>query len=98
MSPRFLRRGPPRKLNLALVEDPLIASISAPNSAIPLTPPADEPAYQRLDTLLKLPDTPMIDQFAIDELEGEQSEPELDAQSAHLVIHAKVYAIAEKYV
>ncbi|EAT89735.2 hypothetical protein SNOG_03004 [Parastagonospora nodorum SN15] len=93
----FSKRGPPKKLNLALVEDPLLASMTASNLSMPLTPPADEPVLQNLDASSKLPDTPMFDQFAIDELEGEQSEPELAMQSAHLVTHAKVYAIAEKY-
>jgi hypothetical protein len=65
---------------------------------MPLTPPADEPVFQNLEASSKFPDTPMVDQFAIDELESEQSEPELDVRSAHLVTHAKVYAIAEKYV
>ena len=40
----------------------------------------------------------MANQFLVDEQEDEQSEPELDVQKAHLVTHAKVYAIAEKYV
>lgn len=65
---------------------------------MPLTPPADEATFQNLDAFSKFPDTPMADQFAIHELETEQSEPELDVQSVHLVTHAKVYAIAEKYV
>lgn len=65
---------------------------------MPLTPPADELANQSLNAQSKLPDSPMADQFLVDELEGEQPEPELKVQSAHLVTHAKVYAIAEKYV
>jgi hypothetical protein len=83
---------------MALLEDPLLATMSATNNSMPLTPPADEPTFQNLDASSKLPDTPMADQFAFDELEGEQSEPELDVQTTHLVTHAKVYAIAEKYV
>jgi hypothetical protein len=94
----FSRRGPPRKLDLVLVEDPLLAFMSAASTSMPLTPPADEPTFQNLNASSKFPDTPMADQFAIDELEGEQSELELDVQSAYLVTHAKVYAIAEKYV
>jgi hypothetical protein len=97
-SSRFSRRSMPKKLNLALIEDPLLATMSATNHSMPLTPPADEPMFQNLDASSKVPDTPMADQFAFDELEGEQSEPELDVQTAHLVTHAKVYAIAEKYV
>jgi hypothetical protein len=97
-SSRFSRRSVPKKLNLTLIEDPLLATMSATNHSMPLTPPADEPTFQNLDASSKMPDTPMADQFAFDELEGEQSEPELDVQTAHLVTHAKVYAIAEKYV
>jgi hypothetical protein len=97
-SSRFARRSPPKKLDLALIEDPLLATMSAADFSMPLTPPADEPAFQNLDASSKLPDTPMADQFTIDELDAEQSELELDVPSAHLITHAKVYAIAEKYV
>lgn len=72
--------------------------MSAANASMPLTPPADEPSLQNLDASSKVPDTPMADQFANDELEGEEPELESEAHSAHLVTHAKVYAIAEKYV
>lgn len=96
-SSRFTKRNSPKKLDLALVEDPLLATMSAASASMPLTPPADEPASQTLHAQSKLPDTPMADQFAIDELEGAQPEPELEVQGAHLVTHAKVYAIAEKY-
>jgi hypothetical protein len=95
---RFARRAAPRKLNFALMEDPLLATMAANNDSMPLTPPPDESSFQNLDAFTKMPDTPMADQFAIDELESEQSEPALDFQSSHLVTHAKVYAIAEKYV
>jgi hypothetical protein len=65
---------------------------------MPLTPPADEPTFHNLDASTKLPDTPMADQFDFEDLECRQSETEPDAEKAHLVTHAKVYAIAEKYV
>jgi hypothetical protein len=97
-SSRFARRNPPKKMNLAAVEDPLLAMMSATNVSMPLTPPADEPTFQTMDASTKLPDTPMADQFAIDELDGEQQDREPDVPSAHLITHAKVYAIAEKYV
>lgn len=54
--------------------------------------------FQPLDASLKLPDTPMANQFADDYIESVTLEPTVDVESAHLVIHAKVYAIAEKYV
>ncbi|KAF3031592.1 hypothetical protein E8E12_000805 [Didymella heteroderae] len=88
------KRGPPKKLNLAFLEDPLLAQMSA---ASPLTPPAEETLFQPLDASLKLPDTPAAEQFADDYIESITMEPEVDVESAHLVTHAKVYAIAEKY-
>lgn len=97
LSSRLGRRNAPKKLNLALVEDPLLATLAAANNSMPLTPPDDEPAFYNLDASTKMPDTPMDDQFAMNELETEQSEPESNTQKAHLVTHAKVYAIAEKY-
>jgi hypothetical protein len=93
---RFSRKSPPKKLNLE--EDPLLALLAATNSSMPLTPPPDEPTFQNFDASTKMPDTPMADQFEDDDLESEQSEPELDTERTQLVTHAKVYAIAEKYV
>ena len=89
------RRGPPKKLNMAVLDDPLLAQMAA---ASPLTPPAEETLFQPLDASLKLPDTPMAEQFADEYLESVATEPEDNVESAHLVTHAKVYAIAEKYV
>lgn len=97
LSSRFSRRVAPKKLDLALVEDPLLATMAAANTSMPLTPPADEPTFQNLDAWSKMPDTPMADQFMVDQLESEQEEPTVDVQKSHLVTHAKVYAIAEKY-
>lgn len=93
------KRSPPKQLNLAQVEDPLLALVAAANNSMPLTPPADEPIFQNLDASTKMPDTPMADQFfEDDDSESEQSEAEFDIETTHLVTHAKVYAIAEKYV
>lgn len=77
------------------MEDPLLAQMSA---ASPLTPPAEETLFQPLEASLKFPDTPMAEQFADNYTESAAMEPEVDVESAHLVTHAKVYAIAEKYV
>ena len=91
------KRSPPKQLNLAQVEDPLLALVAAANNSMPLTPPADEPIFQNLDASTKMPDTPMADQFfEDDDSESEQSEAEFDIETTHLVTHAKVYAIAEK--
>jgi len=91
---RFTRRSPPKKLNMAVLDDPLLAQMAA---ASPLTPPAEDTLFQPLDVSLKLPDSPMAEQFADEYMESVAEEPEVDVESAHLVTHAKVYAIAEKY-
>jgi hypothetical protein len=95
---RFSKRNPPKKLNLAFLEDPLLAQASAASPLMPLTPPAEETMFQPLDASLKFPDTPMAEQFADDYIESVAMEPEVDVEKAHLITHAKVYAIAEKYV
>lgn len=97
-SPGFFSRRPaPQKLNLAFIDDPLLAQAAAANSSMPMTPPADEPAYRNLDAFSKVPDSPMDDQLVDDDIESVQAEPEPATEKAHLVTHAKVYAIAEKY-
>ncbi|KAF1943857.1 hypothetical protein EJ02DRAFT_117761 [Clathrospora elynae] len=97
LSPRFARRTAPRKLNFALVEDPLLALVAAANISMPMTPPPDVHMFHNLDASTKMPDSPMADQFEDDDLESVLSEPDMDMDKAHLVTHAKVYAIAEKY-
>jgi len=95
--PPSMRRSPPRQLNLALSADPLLAQATAANNA-PITPPADGPAFQNFDLSSKLSDTPIAHQFEDDDVESVGSEPEPAIEKSHLVVHAKVYAIAEKYV
>jgi len=90
------RQTTSRKFILDPSEDPLLALVAA---AAPLTPPPNEPTFQNVDASAKLAATPMVDQILEDDdLESVESEPESEIQSAHLVTHAKVYAIAEKYV
>ncbi|KAH8724448.1 hypothetical protein GQ44DRAFT_279411 [Phaeosphaeriaceae sp. PMI808] len=91
------RRHGSKKLNLAFMEDPLLATMAATNNSMPLTPTDDESVFHNLDASTKLPDTPMADQWTTSELESEQSVLEPAVQKVHLVTHAKVYAIAEKY-
>ncbi|KAF3011103.1 hypothetical protein E8E13_011339 [Curvularia kusanoi] len=67
------------------------------SAASPMTPPAEETLFQPIDASLKFPDTPMAEQFADEYMERVAMEPEVDVESAQLVTHAKVYAIAEKY-
>lgn len=98
-SPRHTRRRFSKKLDLTLVEDPLLAMASAVSAARgPLTPPAEPmPHFDTMDSSTKYPDSPMEDQTDEDPFDAVEEEPEADMGKAHLVTHAKVYAIAEKY-
>ncbi|KAI8938190.1 hypothetical protein NX059_005854 [Plenodomus lindquistii] len=96
MALRPMKRSPPRKTNLALLEDPLLAQANATSNA-PITPPADEPRFEDLELSSKIADMPTADRFADDDTDSVGSEPELDISKSHLITHAKMYAIAEKY-
>lgn len=87
----------PKKLNLALIEDPLLAMASAIDASMPMTPPADRDDRSHLDAIAKQPDTPMTEQFNDDMFDCAVDDVEADAEKPHLITHAKVYAIAEKY-
>jgi hypothetical protein len=97
MSPIFTKT----KLNLAFVEDPLLATAAA-NSTIgaqnPLTPPADDdpPEYHdlksiRQDSVVGDPEMELdgFDTMSIPEVDANRSEPQL-------MTHSKVYCIADK--
>ncbi|KAH9861707.1 hypothetical protein J1614_011460 [Plenodomus biglobosus] len=87
---------PQKKLNFAMLDDPLLVQANAANNA-PITPPADEPAFPNLDLFSKTSEIPTADYFADDDAASVGSEPELNIEQSHLITHAKVYAIAEKY-
>ncbi|GME35200.1 btb poz-like protein [Neofusicoccum parvum] len=109
----------PGKLDLALVEDPLLAQAHAQSSdgaisateipsnapASPLTPPHSNERIDYFSSIdAKLPLSPTADaQHADDDrldcsYESEsEDESSSDQAPSHLVVHAKVYAIAEKY-
>lgn len=109
-------RGP-GKLDLALVEDPLLAQAHAQSAisateipsntpASPLTPPHSNERIDYFSSIdAKLPLSPTADAQGLDDdrfdyasYESEsEDEPSHDAAPSHLVAHAKVYAIAEKY-
>jgi hypothetical protein len=88
-----------KKFNLTMIEDPLMAMAAAANATPnPLTPPADHQVNQfETEVSAKLPDTPMADQDEQDPFEMVQTEPEADADKPNLILHAKVYEIAERY-
>ncbi|KAK7511701.1 uncharacterized protein IWZ02DRAFT_436663 [Phyllosticta citriasiana] len=94
----------------AHAEDPLLAqaqaqAISSPDNSAPASPLSPSPHY-RTDYFspdTKAPPTPDLDQTfdesLLDSYESDCEEDECDAflQPPNLVVHAKVYAIAEKY-
>ncbi|KAF1988781.1 hypothetical protein K402DRAFT_19785 [Aulographum hederae CBS 113979] len=103
-------RRPRRKLNLALVEDPLLAQAAAANSynsynsyappaaSNPLTPPAEEEDDFNFGKMPPDSAIEMLDSWGLESFENaELADQEPDLSQPHLIVHAKVYAIAEKY-
>jgi hypothetical protein len=98
-------------LNLAFVEDPLLATAaanmgsmvvseesSAPPVLSPITTPTS-PFATDFTANLKLPPTPTVDDdmdFLVWDTHTNYL-AEADVETPHLLTHAKVYAIAEKY-
>ncbi|KAF2868100.1 hypothetical protein BDV95DRAFT_157794 [Massariosphaeria phaeospora] len=97
LSRRFSTQQKPKKFNLAMVEDPLLATAYAANMSTPMTPPDDQTNQFDTGGTSKLPDSPMADQFMEDPFESVNIETSVDVEKPYLVTHAKVYAIAEKY-
>lgn len=108
MSP-FTRRGPPKKLNLAFVEDPLLATAAAngnpmasslsPPITSPIASPMASPYMTEFSASAKAPINPLSPDEDLDtswDIRSTTSQ-EPDIQTAHLITHAKVYALAEKY-
>ena len=78
------------------MEDPLVAMATAIAAQNPLTPPDEQMNQVEANESAKLPDTPIEQELDEDPFETALAEPEPDAEKAHLITHAKVYAIAEK--
>ncbi len=100
------RRKPPQKLDLSLVCDPLmaVAGFYTPDTPVsPVTPPKD--GSESLDSSTKVPrspirrraQTPPFIQDGESDDESYDEEEDLPEDQANLVIHARVYALAEKY-
>ncbi|KAF2085501.1 hypothetical protein K490DRAFT_67657 [Saccharata proteae CBS 121410] len=97
---RRTSRRRPKKLNLALVEDPLLAQAALSPIAIatPQTPPSPIASPVTMDA--KIPPHDWVEDSPDDDVDSsdyDDDEAECDADQPHLVLHAKVYAIAEKY-
>ncbi|KAF2732370.1 hypothetical protein EJ04DRAFT_337916 [Polyplosphaeria fusca] len=101
LAPRVPQRRRSKKLNLAMVEDPLLAMMSAAsNTTQPMTPPEEQANQFDSDVPAKYPDMPMAEEYDDEEEESfEEVEPEPtpNEEKAQILIHAKVYAIADKY-
>lgn len=99
MSPRASANGPAKKFSLAMIEDPLLAMVSATMPTAPATPPTEQPSHfdSSMDLSQKLPDTPMAEQFEQDPFDRIMQEPEADVEKPHLMTHVAVYALGEKY-
>jgi len=100
------RRKPPQKLDLSLVCDPLmaVAGFYTPDTPVsPVTPPKD--GSESLDSSTKVPrsptrrraQTPPLIQDGESDDESYDEEEDLPEDQANLMIHARVYALAEKY-
>ncbi|KAF2716374.1 hypothetical protein K431DRAFT_323846 [Polychaeton citri CBS 116435] len=102
------RRRLPKKLDLSQIEDPLVmqfGSFTAPAPERPMTPPS--PTSPRHDSVAfpgKQPrspkartrnPTPPLDSDSESECECE--EEEYEDEESHLLLHTRVYALAEKY-
>jgi hypothetical protein len=107
----FSRPAPRKKLNLAFVEDPLLATaaasysmsasplqVSEPSAASPVSSPLASPFLEFFPSNVKFPEPAAIEN-ALDnnwDMRSTSSQdPDLD--NAYLLTHARVYAIAEKY-
>ncbi|WPH05109.1 Hypothetical protein R9X50_00801000 [Acrodontium crateriforme] len=100
------RRKSPRKLNLSLCEDPLLALAGCYQPHDPVTPPmsasAEGPVH--FDFSKKSPRnspkarsaTPPVDTEMDQEYDSYSSEDD-QVEDAHILLHTRVYALAEKY-
>ncbi|KAI9657325.1 MAG: hypothetical protein M1821_003005 [Bathelium mastoideum] len=96
------RRASSIKQNLAMIEDPLLACAatnpaSQAMSNLPLTPPEDDSDYKQLHFSPKLPSSPESLPEEGDDIAFEPLEPVQATKEPNMVLHAKVYAIADKY-
>ena len=99
------RRKLPRKLDLSHIEDPLVAMAERYAPADPLTPPASSSSevsgfLDMPEGKLKSPEvrpaTPPLDPDVDNDSEAMTDEEE-ELEDSHLVLHTRVYALAEKY-
>lgn len=99
------RKKMPKKLDLSLVQDPLLAAAGCYAPQSPLTPPESATSERcSFDYLTKAPQSPVKTRAQTPPLVSD-NESDYDSYSdedesedeSYLVLHTKVYALAEKY-
>lgn len=100
LSPIRRRRSKGKKLNLKMIEDPLLAQAMTGSWTAPLTPPQerDNVFEQANGKMAMSEDESEDDEEAVEaeSLEQTMAEHESCDSTPYLTTHAKVYAIAEK--
>jgi hypothetical protein len=94
----------PKKLDLSHIEDPLMALAGCYVPTYPLTPPTNSPSdgsnhFDKIDGKPhspKAPATPPVEMDFDSDSEVTVDEEE-DPEESYLVLHTKIYALAEKY-
>jgi hypothetical protein len=88
----------PKKFSLAMVEDPLLAMATAAAPVPdPLTPPAEHINAFEAEKSAKFPHTPIAGPTEESPFDHAQLETEGNAEKPSLLVHARVYEIAERY-
>lgn len=87
-----------KKLNLALIEDPLVATATASEAMSPLTPSAVHATHSdAVDASTnKLPDILLAGLEESEPFVAVQGEHAADPETSPLLVHVQMYALAEK--
>ncbi|KAF2768376.1 hypothetical protein EJ03DRAFT_389954 [Teratosphaeria nubilosa] len=99
------RRKLPKKLDMSMIHDPLLEAIGAYKSQSLTTPPASTHENRSVELPGKAPrppitaraQTPPLDESGAVYESHDQEEAEDSGDEAHLLLHARVYSLAEKY-
>ncbi|KAH9826499.1 BTB/POZ domain [Teratosphaeria destructans] len=99
------RRKLPKKLDMSMIHDPLLEAIGAYRTQSPITPPAS--AYENRPVevpgkgvrppVTARAHTPPLDESGAAYEPYDHEEAETPEDETHLLLHARVYSLAEKY-